>query len=103
MRSFQSALILCGVTATLAWGCLRAEAATGEECRELVRNKCAICHFVTYICPRIEKGKGTLSWRGIIHDMVKEGLVATDQEQDRLVGCLAAPDAKLKELCPVKK
>ncbi len=79
------------------------DAVATEECQSLVRNKCTTCHFVTYICPRIEKGKGRFAWKGIVKDMIKEGMVATDQEQERLVDCLADPDAKVRELCPPKK
>ncbi len=78
-------------------------ALAGEECQALIQNKCASCHFVKYICPKIEQGKGTLSWRWTINAMVKEGLVATDQEQDRLVSCLVDPDAKVRALCPLNK
>ena len=35
--------------------------------------------------------------------MVKEGLVVTDPEHDRLVDCLANPDEKVKSLCPANK
>jgi hypothetical protein len=77
-------------------------ARAGVECQELVRNKCGSCHFVTYVCPRMAKGKGTLSWSGVVKDMVKEGMTATDQEQEKMVGCLAEPDAQMKALCPAK-
>jgi hypothetical protein len=79
------------------------DALAEEECQSLVRNKCTTCHFVTYICPRIEKGKGRFAWKGIVKDMIKEGMVATDQEQERLVDCLADPDAKVRALCPQKQ
>ncbi len=77
--------------------------AAGPDCQELIQNKCASCHFVKYICPKIEQGKGTLSWKWTINAMVKEGLTATDQEQDRLVKCLAEPDEKVKAFCPSKE
>ncbi len=79
-----------------------APAQASEECHELVRNKCGSCHFVTYVCPRIAKGKGAMSWSGVVKDMVKEGMAATEQEQEKIVRCLAEPDAKVKALCPVK-
>lgn len=78
-------------------------AMAGEECQQLILAKCASCHFVKHICPRIEQGKGTLSWKWIISTMVKEGLNATDQEQDQLVHCLVTPDAKVRALCPENK
>ncbi len=103
MKSLKWSLILSGVMATLIMGSTWAAPQPGTECRQLVDNKCATCHFATYICPRIEKGKGTFYWNDIIHDMVKEGMVATDQEKDRLVRCLAEPDTRLRALCPVKE
>jgi len=99
----QRFFLLSGGFLTLIPVLISSQTMAGEECQELVRNKCSTCHFVNYICPKIEKGKGTLSWKWTIHDMVKVGLVATDQEQDRLVSCLADPDAKVKALCTVKK
>jgi len=74
----------------------------GEECQELVRNKCGSCHFVTYVCPKMAKGKGALYWSGVMKDMLKEGMAATDQEQERMVRCLADPNAKVKALCPAQ-
>lgn len=75
----------------------------GEACQPLILNKCAACHFVTHICPRIEKKKGSLSWKSIVNDMVKEGMAATGQEQAELVRCLADPDAEVRALCPAKR
>ena len=103
MKSLKWSLILSGVMATLMIGSTWAAPQPGTECRQRVDNKCATCHFATYICPQIEKRKGTFYWNGIIHDMVKEGMVATDQEKKQLVSCLAEPDAKLRALCPVKE
>ena len=71
-----------------------------EPCAPLIQHKCGTCHFVNYICPRIQKGKGSFYWRGIVKDMVKEGMVATDHEQARLTRCLASPDSGVQGLCP---
>lgn len=103
MKFIQRFFLVTGGFVTLLLMLTSVQTRAGEECQELVRNKCATCHFVTHICPRIEKGKGTLSWKWIISTMVKEGMNATDQEQDQLVRCLADPDAKVRALCPVKK
>jgi hypothetical protein len=102
MQAITKVLLLSGTAAILLMGLARTPALAGTECGELVANKCATCHFVKYICPRIEKGKGTLSWKGIVKDMVKEGMTATDQEQEKLVGCLADPDVKVKAICGTK-
>lgn len=95
---FEAAL---GVGVALATLLLTAQTVRTEEpCAPLIQRKCGTCHFVNYICPRIKQGKGSFSWRGIIKDMVKEGMVATDQEQARLTSCLASPDREVKALCP---
>lgn len=99
----QRFFLLSGGLLALMLMLVSSQAMAGEECQELVRNKCSTCHFVKYICPKIEQGKGTLSWKWTIHDMVKVGMVATDQEQERLATCLADPDAKVKALCSEKK
>ena len=103
MKSLQRLIVVVGGIGVAMLLLASVQSRAGEDCQQLVGNKCASCHFVTYICPRIEKGKGTLYWKGILHDMIKEGLVATDEEKDRLVSCLADPDAKIKALCPAKK
>ena len=102
MQAITKVFLFSGAVAILLTGLAQTPAMAGAECGELVANKCATCHFVKYICPRIEKGKGTLSWKGIVKDMVKEGMKATDQEQEQLVGCLADPDVKVKAICSTK-
>ena len=103
MKSLQQPVLLVGGTLFFLLVLLTGQAKAGAECRELIQNKCASCHFVKHICPKIESGKGTLSWKWSINAMVKEGLVATDQEQDRLVSCLVDPDEQVKSLCRPKK
>ena len=103
MKSLQLHVLLIGGTLFVLLVLLTGQAKAGAECRELIQNKCASCHFAKYICPKIESGKGTLSWKWTINAMVKEGLVATDQEQDRLVSCLADPDEHVKSICPPQK
>lgn len=78
-------------------------AAEGGDCRQVVEHKCGTCHFANYVCPRIESGRGSLAWRVIIKDMLDMGMKATDQEQDRLVKCLADPDPGVRALCTKKK
>jgi hypothetical protein len=100
-KTGPNVFFLVGITAAAAL-LQAAPAQAGEACQELVRNKCGSCHFVTYICPRIAKGKGAMSWSRVVKDMVKEGMAATEQEQEQVVRCLAEPDANVKALCPVK-
>lgn len=102
IKSFRIFLLIPAVFVVLMLGLIQREAKAGEECKVLLQNKCASCHFVKHICPKIEKNSGLVYWKWTIHSMVKEGLVVSDQEQDQLVGCLVNPDEKVRTLCPVK-
>lgn len=82
---------------------MRNEARAGEECQVLLQNKCSSCHFVKYICPKMEANSGTIYWKWVMHMMVKEGMVATDREKTILVDCLSSRDAQARTFCPQKK
>lgn len=97
-------LVLTGAILTMVLLLLATgQAQTEQDCRHLVLTHCASCHFVTYICPGMDKGKGRLYWRGIVKDMVKEGMATTREQDDQLIRCLTQPDAALREFCPAKK
>ena len=78
-------------------------ATAGEECKVLLQNRCASCHFVKHICPGIEKDSGSIYWKWVMYTMVKEGALLTDQEQSVLVDCLSSRDAQARSFCPDKK
>jgi len=82
---------------------IKSEAMAGEECKDLLQNKCSSCHFVKYICPKMESNSGTIYWKWVMHMMVKEGMVATAQEKTILVDCLSSRDAQARTFCPQKK
>ncbi len=104
MKSLQQlVLLVSGALFVLLVLLTNQTRAAGTDCRELIQNKCATCHFVKYICPKVESGKGSLSWKWSVNPKVKEVHVATDQEQDRLVSCLVDPDEQVKSLCLQKK
>ena len=103
MELFKRIVLVSSVSAIVLLGSPQPHGMAGEACRELIQNKCASCHFVKYICPKVEAGKGTFSWKWTINAMIKEGLAATSQEQDRLVNCLANPDEQVKAFCPSKQ
>ncbi len=74
MRVYMQSIAMGGLLGTgvlllvlLGDGTGRAE----EDCAPLVQNKCGTCHFVNYVCPRIEKGKGSFYWKGTVKDMVQ--------------------------------
>jgi hypothetical protein len=102
--TFFTFLILPGTLLTAVLLLLTAaQAQTNQDCRDLVRNHCASCHFVTYICPGMEQGKGRWYWRGMVKDMVKKGMVTTREQDDQLIRCLTRPDAAVREFCPAQK
>jgi len=103
LKLLKQIVLVSSGTAILLLGSPQTHGIAGEACRELIQNKCTSCHFVKHICPKIEQGQGILSWKWTIRAMVKEGLVVTDPEEDRLVDCLANPDEKVKSLCPANK
>jgi hypothetical protein len=74
-----------------------AEAQT--DCRPLIENKCASCHFVDYICPGIRKNKGRMAWNWVINDMIKDGAKINKEEKGQLTTCLSKPGTTVQELC----
>ena len=72
------------------------------ECRPLIEQKCASCHFVTHVCPDLEKKKGAWTWKRTIKSMVEHGTELTDAQVKQLVGCLSKPDDKVLDICTHK-
>lgn len=104
-----------------AWACrllvpalagimLAGSALAGEECKVLLQNRCSSCHVVNYICPRMEGSAverhamvpETVYWQWVMHTMVKQGAMLTDQESSLLVGCLSSHDAQARSFCTKK-
>lgn len=77
-------------------------ALAAEECATLLRSKCALCHQVTYVCPKMESGSGMVYWKWVMHTMIKEGATLSDHESDILVDCLSSHDAQARVVCPKK-
>lgn len=106
-----------------AWACkllvpalagifLAGSALAGEECKVLLQNKCSSCHTVKdYVCPKMDDSAAGrhfmlpegVYWQWVMHTMVKQGAVLTDQESSTLVDCLNSHDAQAKSFCPSKK
>lgn len=72
------------------------------ECRPLIEQKCASCHFVTHVCPDLEKKKGSWTWKRTIKSMVEHGTDLTDTQAKQLVDCLSKPDDKVLDICAQK-
>lgn len=81
----------------------RTKVQAAEQCQALLENKCRACHFVTYICPRMDDNRGAIYWHRTINAMVKEGTVLSDDEQSTLVRCLSSRDAQARSFCAEKK
>lgn len=104
IKSFRMLLVVSAVFLfVVALGMVPRTARAGEECKVLLQKKCSVCHFVKYICPKIEKNSGLIYWKWTLHSMIKEGAKLSDQEEKQLVDCLTQPDAQVMTLCPVKK
>ncbi|NLX18328.1 MAG: hypothetical protein GXY53_03470 [Desulfobulbus sp.] len=73
-----------------------------EGCKSLLQNKCASCHLVNYICPKMESNSGVIYWKWVMHTMIKEGAELSDQESAQLVSCLSSRDAQARSFCPQK-
>ncbi len=106
-----------------AWACkllvpalagifLAGSALAGEECKVLLQNKCSSCHSVKdYICPKMDDSSAGrhfmlpegVYWQWVMHTMVKQGAVLTDQESSTLVDCLSSHNAQAKSFCTPKK
>ncbi|MDY0390956.1 hypothetical protein [Desulfobulbus oligotrophicus] len=100
MRRMQK--IWTGLLFTLI-GSLAAGSVLAEEgCKNLLQNRCASCHQVNYICPKMESNSGVIYWKWVMHTMIKEGAELSDQESAQLVTCLSSRDSQARSLCPEK-
>jgi hypothetical protein len=106
-----------------AWACrllvpalvgifLAGSALAAEECKALLQNKCSSCHAVKHsVCPKMGGSAAgrhfmlteKVYWQWVMHTMVKQGAVLTDQESSTLVDCLSSHDAQATSFCPSKK
>lgn len=89
---------------------LAGSALAGEECKVLLQNKCSSCHVVQYICSKMDASAAgrnamvpeTVYWQWVMHTMIKQGAVLTDQESATLVDCLSSHDAQARSFCTKK-
>lgn len=84
------------------WVLVTSSQVMAVECRPLIEQKCASCHFVTHVCPDLAKKKGTWTWKRTIRSMVEHGTDLTDKQAKQLVGCLSKPDDKVLDICAQK-
>lgn len=73
--------------------------AVGENCPELLVNRCQSCHYLTRVCQKIEKKKGKGSWKRSLKNMVRQGAKLSSAERKQLTTCLAKPGEDVLKLC----
>jgi hypothetical protein len=73
-----------------------------KDCKPFVEKKCGVCHFTNYICPGVEKKKGSWAWKRNVNSMVDMGMDATKDEVKQLVDCLVKADDDLLSICRKK-
>ncbi|MBM9512871.1 hypothetical protein [Desulfogranum marinum] len=88
--------------ALIGWVLVTSTSSPAVECRPLIEQKCASCHFVTHVCPDLAKKKGTWTWKRTIQSMIEHGTELTDAQAKQLVGCLSKPDQKVLDICAQK-
>ena len=82
-----------------------------EGCGELLKSRCAACHYLTRVCQKIEKNQkkgffgGVLSgsWGRTIKNMIKQGAKLNEAEQEKLTQCLDNSVPEILDLCGLKK
>lgn len=76
----------------------------GEDCGNLITDRCESCHYITRICQALGT-KSRSRWKRTITGMVRRGASLTEEEQKILIRCLSKPDPVVVRLCnpePVK-
>jgi len=104
--------ILLIMTATLLLGLFFSTPAFSQEnCKQLLLSRCETCHYITRVCQKVEKemskkywfGGPEGTWKRTIQNMVKQGAVLSDAEEETLVQCLSKPADDVLELCKQTK
>ena len=80
-------LIATAMALMVSLACPPAQA--GEECLELLEQKCTSCHYNTRICKKLEK-KNMRAWKKSVKRMLRYGLKLDKQEQEKIIDCLLA-------------
>ena len=83
----KKVLVYC-VVGVMAVGC-----STGEQCQDLVLEKCIKCHSVATSCAKV--GMGEKWWAGILDSMVLLGTDLSKKERAVLAQCLSEPVEEL--------
>jgi hypothetical protein len=102
-RSVKVFILVLLALPVLMLSLVGSEATAGEECKVLLQNRCSTCHMVNYVCPRMDRDKGTTYWKWVMYMMENEGVKLTDKENSLLVDCLSSHDAQARSFCPQKK
>lgn len=57
-------------------------------CSAIVNEKCVRCHYKTRICDALDT-KSVRDWKKSINFMLKQGAQLSQDEQNKLIGCLS--------------
>ncbi len=70
---------------------------TGEECSQLVVEKCSSCHSIKKTCS--QDGKDKKYWEATVDQMIRLMAPISEKEKRDLVKCLSKSSKRLNTLC----
>ena len=70
----------------------------GEDCLDLLEQKCTSCHYNTRICNKLDK-KNKRKWSSSVKRMLRYGLKLDKKEQDKIVDCLLSLKKDSGQFC----
>lgn len=94
MRLFVLFMILFICTGT-------AFAKSGSEsgCFELLEKRCQSCHYLSRVCQVVDE-RSERRWKATLKRMVtRRGAELSEDEQSKLLKCLATPDSAIVQGC----
>ena len=94
MRLFVLVMILF-----LCTGAAFAKPGSEPGCFELLEKRCQSCHYLSRVCQVVGE-RSERRWKATLNRMVKRrGAELTQEEQKKLLECLAAPDPSIIQGC----
>ena len=96
-------VLLIAFWGCLGWSIVLPQKAMAGECRPLLEQKCSDCHFVSRVCQKLKKKKGSWFWKRTVKSMIVHGAVLSDGDVKLLVNCLSNPDDTVLNICVSQK
>lgn len=99
------------LSGALLWLAAAPHNAAGQNCAELLRDRCETCHYLTRVCEKVERDLGRSSWFGglggswkrTIKNMVRQGAKLNSEEEAVLADCLSTPAPEVLDICNLQK